>query len=324
MPDLASALQDLVAEGTLSADQAARVADRLGAPFSGIRSGPRPPARRGGRLAEVAGYAGGALLLGAAVLFLTSGWDDLSDAGRGLILGCASVVLLVAGALIALGAGRRVRELGRDRGSARRRLVSVLWTCAAAAAGGAGALAVDSWQAVAAGGTALVVVTVTYLLVPSVVGQLGGWLAAVCLVCGLVAELGDEPGETPYAVALLAVAGAWCAAAVTGVLREREAGLALGASLGLFAAQLPVLGSGHEGLGYAFTAGVAVAGYGGFLVTRSWAVLGVGVVATTLVVPEALYDWTDGSVSAAGVLLAAGLTLIGASAAGLRLRREVA
>jgi hypothetical protein len=51
-------------------------------------------------------------------------------------------------------------------------------------------------------------------------------------------------------------------------------------------------------------------------------VLGAGVLAMTLVVPEALHDWTDGSVSAAGSLLVAGLTLLAASAIGLRLRRE--
>jgi hypothetical protein len=41
------------------------------------------------------------------------------------------------------------------------------------------------------------------------------------------------------------------------------------------------------------------------------------------VVPEAVHDWTDGSVSSAGSLLLAGLTLLAASAIGLRLRHEV-
>jgi hypothetical protein len=53
------------------------------------------------------------------------------------------------------------------------------------------------------------------------------------------------------------------------------------------------------------------------------ALVGAGVLATTLVVPEALDGWTDGSVSAAGSLPVAGLTLLGASAIGLQLRREV-
>jgi hypothetical protein len=43
----------------------------------------------------------------------------------------------------------------------------------------------------------------------------------------------------------------------------------------------------------------------------------------TLVVPEALHDWTNGVRVPRGSLLIAGLTLLAASAIGLRLRREV-
>jgi hypothetical protein len=87
---------------------------------------------------------------------------------------------------------------------------------------------------------------------------------------------------------------------------------------------LPVFAYDFDELGYALTAAVAVVGFVGYLSTRSWSVLAVAVLATTLVVPEALHDWTNGSVPAAGSLLIAGLTLLGASAIGLRLRREVA
>jgi hypothetical protein len=60
---------------------------------SSPRSSPRTPSNpsptqppRSGRLAEIAGYAGGAQLLGAVALFLTCGWQDLSDAARVVIL----------------------------------------------------------------------------------------------------------------------------------------------------------------------------------------------------------------------------------------------
>ena len=90
-------------------------------------------------------------------------------------------------------------------------------------------------------------------------------------------------------------------------------------------AQLPVFAYEVDELGYALTAAVAVARVRRLPVsTRSWSVLAAGVLATTLVVPEALHDWTGGSVPAAGSLLIAGLTLLAASAIGLRLRREVA
>lgn len=323
-PAVAAALRDLVAEGTLSEAQAARVADRLAVTVAGPRPGTTPSPARGGRLAEIAGYLGAALLLGAVALFVTNGWDDLSEASRVALLAGLAVVLLVAGELVALSSGKPVRELGRQGDSARRRLVSVLWTFGAASAAGAADLGVAGWELVAASAVGLVVAAVTYAVVPSVVGQLGMWAASIGLVTGLVAEIGDEPDIAWYAVALVALGGGWVALGLTRTVRDREVALATGAAIAVFGAQLPVFGGDQEQwLAYLLTAGVAAAGFLGYLSTRSWSVLAAGVVATTLVVPEALHDWTDGSVSAAGSLLVAGLTLLGASAVGLRLRREV-
>jgi hypothetical protein len=109
---------------------------------------------------------------------------------------------------------------------------------------------------------------------------------------------------------------------LAGTVRDRGVAHATGAAIALFGAQLPVY-SDQQWVAYVLTAGVGLAGFLGYLSTRSWSVLTAGVLATTLVVPEALYDWTDGSVSAAGSMLVAGLTLLAASAAGLRLRQEV-
>jgi hypothetical protein len=335
-PAVSAVLQDLVVDGTLTATQAAHVTERL----TGVTD-TNPEARTApggsvahprdrGRLAEIAGYAGGALLLGAAALFLTSGWQDLSDNSRVAILTGMTVLLIVPGALIGFGAGS-VRALGRQHDSARRRLVSVLWTFAAVSAAGAAGLAVNDHEFVhsliAASAAGLLVVSLCYAVVPSAVGQLGVWAGNIGLVCGLILQIGDRPSTTPYAIALLALGAVWAALAVTHVLREVEPGLALGAGLALFAAQLPVFSYDFDELGYGLTAAVAVAGFAGFAgyaATRSWSVLAVAVLATTLVVPEALHDWTNGSVPAAGSLLIAGLTLLGASAIGLRLRREAA
>ena len=60
-----------------------------------------------------------------------------------------------------------------------------------------------------------------------------------------------------------------------------------------------------------------------YVVTRAWPYLATGVIAVTVAVPEALYDWVEGSLGAAGVLLATGVTLLLSSLAGLRLRHEV-
>jgi hypothetical protein len=334
-PAVTAVLQDLVVDGTLTAAQAGRVAERLtaapdaptapDAPDAPALDAPAEHLRTGSRLAEIAGYAGGSLLLGAVGLFLGNGWQDLSETARVMIMAGTTVLLIVAGAVIALAYGS-VRALGRVHDSARRRLVSVLWTFAAGSAASAAALSMNNHQhaheLVAASGAGLVVVGLGYALVPSAVAQFGAWVASIGLVCGLITEFGDQRSTTPYAVALFTLGAIWAGLAVTNTLREKQAALALGAGLALFAGQLQV-GDGSSGLGYALTAAVAVAGFAGFVLTRSWPVLGAGVLAMTLVVPEALHDWTNGSVSSAGSLLIAGLTLLGASAIGLRLRREV-
>ena len=322
-PAVAAALHDLVADGTLDQSQAAAVAARLAA----VRHPPGTPAGQqpagGGRLAEIAGYLGAALLLGAAALFLTSGWEELSETSRVVILAALAVVLLAAGGLVARSSGLPVRDLGRREDSARRRLVSVLWTAAAASGAGAAGLGAADWEAVAAGAAGLLVAGLTYALVPSAVGQLGTWAASIVLVTGLVSEIGDIPGAPAYALSLVALGAAGAGLALADVLRPRELALATASGLALVGAQLPVFADDDQWVAYLLTAAVAVAGFAGYLSTRSWSVLGAGVLATTVVVPEALHDWTDGSVSAAGSLLVAGLTLLGASAAGLRLRQEV-
>lgn len=318
------ALRDLVADGTLTPDQATRVATRLGAPLS---SPPVPPTQAPeaplSRAAELAGYAGAALLVGAVGLFLRTGWQDLSDPSRVVLLAVATVLLAAAGAAIVTVGAESIRELARHHDSARRRLVSTLWAGAAAtAAAGAGLLA-DGHEPLAASTTAVVVAGAGYALVPGAVGQLAAFLAWIGLVSALIDEVGDEPGTTTaYAVAFVLLAAAWCALASLRVLHERTFALALGAGLALLGAQLPVISGDDAWLGYLLTAAVAAAGYAGFVLTRRWPLLVAGVAGMTLVVPEALGDWADGSVPAAGVLLVAGLTLLGSSAVSLRLRQR--
>ena len=76
--------------------------------------------------------------------------------------------------------------------------------------------------------------------------------------------------------------------------------------------------------GYVATAVVGAAAFWMYVVTRAWPYLATGVIAVTLAVPEALSDWFEGALGAAGVLLATGVTLLVAALAGLRLRQEVA
>ena len=325
LPDITTALRTLVAEGTLTEAQAARTAEVL-------REAPAPgstPSQRSGRLSEIAGYLGAALLLAAVTLFLTSGWGDLSENARTAVLAVLGAILVAAGAAVGHSSRLGLRELGRQDDSARRRLVSVLWTFGAASLAAASGLAVHaadigSWELLTAGATGLALSIAAYSVVPGLVGQLGMYAASILLVSAAVERVmrGSGSADTTYAVVLVALGAVWAALGLRKVVHDREAALLTGAGLALIAAQLPIMNGNHQNLGYLLTAIVAVAGFVGYLSTRSFSVLAAGVVATTLVVPEALHHWTDGSLSAAASLLVAGLTLLAASAAGLRLRQE--
>ncbi len=95
-------------------------------------------------------------------------------------------------------------------------------------------------------------------------------------------------------------------------------------TFGLLGAQLVVLddGTAASWLGYLLTGAVAGICFAAYEELREWVVLAGGVVGATLVVPEFLYDVTDGSLGASGVMLVAGVTLLAGSLAGLRIRRE--
>ena len=182
----------------------------------------------------------------------------------------------------------------------------------------------DSWEPIVVGGTGMVLTVAAYLLVPGLVGQLGMYAASILLVTAVLERATGSSGAAAptYGVALVALGAVWVALGLRRVVQGAEAALLTGAGLALFGAQFPILNGVGQNLGYLLSAIVAVAGFVGYLHTRSFSVLAVGVIATTLVVPEALHHWTEGSLSAAGSLLVAGLTLLAASAAGLRLRQE--
>jgi hypothetical protein len=113
----------------------------------------------------------------------------------------------------------------------------------------------------------------------------------------------------------------WAALAGWRAVREHRLGLAVAVAYGLIGAQILQFGGGSSYLAYSLTALVAAACFAAYVRIREWVVLAGGVIGATVVVPEFLYDVTDGSLGASGVLLVAGVTLLGGSLAGLRIRR---
>jgi prepilin signal peptidase PulO-like enzyme (type II secretory pathway) len=80
--------------------------------------------------------------------------------------------------------------------------------------------------------------------------------------------------------------------------------------------------TGVRVLSYVLTALVAAACLAGYATTQRWPLLAVGVLATAVVVPEVLSEWLGDSLGIPGLLLASGVTLLGASLLGLRMGRR--
>jgi hypothetical protein len=144
----------------------------------------------------------------------------------------------------------------------------------------------------------------------------------VAITSGFSLLPGEDAATVWPGLAILAWAVAWLAAAEKGWFRMRTVARALGVAMAVFGAQLPLFGPDLDEVSYVLLVLVAVACFAAYLKTVAWPYLVGGVAAITLVVPEAVIDWTEGSLGVAGGILVAGLTLLGASLAGLRVRRE--
>jgi hypothetical protein len=180
----------------------------------------------------------------------------------------------------------------------------------------------DSTEALLASLTMLVLSAATYLVAPTVVGQLGIALGVFLTVPFALAEVGDIE-SVAHGLLVLVLGAAWLTMAERGLWREIESARVIGCTLALVGAQIPVSDYDHRWVAYVATAVVAGAAFGSFVMRPAWPYLAAGVIAVTLCVPEALLDWTDGSLGAAGGLLVAGGTLLAASLLGMRLRHEV-
>jgi hypothetical protein len=283
-------------------------------------------------LGEIAGYLGASFVVGATLLFLSDEWEALGRAGRVAILAAMAAVLLAAGVAVRWRAAAPAARWWQPRAadSGRRRLSSTLLTGAAVATGIAVYASFDTstepftppvHAPLVASAAGLAMVIVGYLLARSALGQLVAAVGAYATLASLLPVLHlDEMAVLGAGV--LALGAAWTSLAWRGLVAERRFALAIAVTFGLAGAQLVVAGdTGNQNyLGYALTAIVAAACFAAYARTRDWVVLAGGVIGATLVVPEFLYDVTGGSLSASGVMLVAGVTLLAGSMVGLRIR----
>ncbi len=292
---------------------------------------PDEPQRRTGaglRLAEIAGYVGGALVVAAVGLVLATGWNDLSEGAQVTALAAITVLLAVAG-LVAGKVGGGYAELLDGRDEVRRRLTSALLNGASLAAaltvGRLVEVAQDtftSWPALAGGATIVVLAAAAYRVAPSALGQLAVAAGAATPNTTGLERVGDSSTTLAPGLGILLLGVVWLALAERRVFDEPVVARFIGVALAFIGAQITVFD--HAWLAYVLTLLVALGGFALYLRTVSWPYLVVGVLGITVVVPEAVTDWTDGSLGVAGGVLVAGLTLLGASLAGLRVKQEVA
>jgi hypothetical protein len=322
----ATAVVDALVDGgfmdeTRRGDAVALVTSTMAAQGSGA-----VPVRR--RFAELAGYLGAALVVSAAGIFFAAQWPDLTG-GQQVALLAGSAVLLGAAGLAVGGLGSSFSRMRAGADSVLRRLTGVLLAGAAASAGAAVGLQVErsagtgeSLALMLGFGTVTLLALVGYLVVPTVLGQVVTAAGAFLTVPSTLDRVGDvEP--VAFGLVVLAIGVAWLLLAEAGWWREVAAGRVIGCVLAVAGAQIPVVDYDNRWVGYVALAVVAAAAFGGYVLRPSWPYLATGVVAVTLAVPQALLDWTDDGLGPAGVLLATGVTLIGASLLGLRLRQEV-
>lgn len=284
-------------------------------------------------LVEIAGYVGGALVVASIGLFLMQQWADLSETVQVAVLAVIAVLLAGAGLTVSRVAGG-YEEMRTGGDEVRRRLTSALLTGAALAAAFTAARFVDvalvdeggysDWPPLAGGLTMAVLALVGYRYATTLLGQLGmiGGLFVTATSAVSMLDVDVEYEAMTNGLTFMAIGLLWVVIAEAHALREVVPARAIGAAVLLFGAQTIRFEGNYNNLAYALMLAVAVAGLVMYMRTVSWPYLVIGVLGITLVVPEAIIDWTGDSLGPAGGVLVAGLTLLAASLAGFRLRQE--
>jgi hypothetical protein len=280
------------------------------------------------KLVEVVAYLGAALVLAAGFLFVLRSWDDLGDVGQVSFLAAVTLVLAVTG-------GLTVPSRGTAGGvDVRRRLSGTLLTASALLAGVTVNVAMEVftdaafadvyWPGVAAGAVLVAGAAAAYRFSSTavgLVGMVGGALDVAANLGSGLAPSGDDEA-IGVGIAVFTVGAAWVLLTELGLFDQRRIARTLGSVVVVLGAQITSFTGGTSWLGYLMSAAVAGVGVWLYLTRQDWPYLAAAVTAVTLVVPEAVSDWTEGSLGVVGGVLLAGVTLLVASLAGYRLRRE--
>jgi hypothetical protein len=305
------AIAGLVEQGVLNDEQAAAV-------LAAIAPASAAPPGKASWVPELAAYLGGGLMLGGLVWVLAQSWDRLSRGGQVGVLALISAALAVAG-LVAAGGIVALRDAEQ---SPRTRVVTVLLVLAVIPVMPAVVIALDNvdHRVVYGALAAMAAAVVAYLLMPNALSvvSMGGWSIAVA--SSLTELLGESSAISRPAVTFVAVGSAWAIVSAYGLIKPRALGFGIGSGFALLGAQLQLSAAENDWLAYLATTLVAVGCLLAYLVVRHAVLIIAAVVGLTLAVPEAAYDWSDGRLQVAYIVLIGGAVMVAGSVAALRWR----
>lgn len=301
---LDTALNSLVHDGSLSADQADLVRQRF------AESDP-PVDSRKSVLAEIAGYLGGAFVVIATVIVTANKWDAFSQTQRGIIFGTLAFALFALAVFV--GTSTAVKE----------RLSGVLYSLAAVST--TGTLAVidprqDAPTIAFLGGTA--VALIGFYRVQTFVGHV--FLYGYIFISGIMAVSDltpDGAGAQIFIGAFLLILGsAWIFFTFKEFV-DRLLGYLFGGATLFLATQVLFFRTEHL-LSYLSMIAVATATAWLYLRVHAWPLVLTAVATTTVGVGEFVAETLGGSIGSALGLFAAGAALVTTSLLALRNKRE--
>ena len=301
---LDTALNSLVHDGSLSADQADLVRQR----FADTEE---PTDSRKSVLAEIAGYLGGAFVVIATVIVTANKWDAFTQTQRGIIF--AALALALFALAIFVGNSTAVKA----------RLSGVLYSLAAVST--TGTLAVidpqqDAPTIAFLGGTA--VALIGFYRVHTFVGHV--FLYGYIFISGIMAVSDltpDGAGAQIFIGAFLLILGsAWIFFTYKEQV-DRLLGYLFGGATLFIATQVLFFRTEHL-VSYLSMIAVACATAWLYLRVHAWPLVLTAVATTTVGVGEFVAETLGGSIGSALGLFAAGAALVTTSLLALRNKRE--
>ncbi|MGI8575311.1 MAG: hypothetical protein ACR2MA_08200 [Egibacteraceae bacterium] len=306
MKALQETLDRLVGDGVLTAQQAEAVSAGAKAERSRRRISP---------LVEVGGYLGGALAGVSAIAVLERFWDQLTSGGQVGLLALAAAALWAAG-----------RWVVGDTEPAVRRLVGVLWllstaTATAAAGVAAAELADLSDERVALVASLVAVVHAGWLwrVTRGALQQIALFVGAMALGVSGLAQF-EAPPEEWFGLLVWALALSWALLTWGGLVAPARTGYVLG-GLGMIAGAETLHVSTQEHVGLALGLVTALALFAAAAALQQLVTAGLGIVATTIFLPQALIRWFGDTVDAPLIVFFVGVVILAGALFAVRVAR---